>query len=162
MEFALIAPMLFALLLGILDFGLLMNDLQGVRQGAREGTRQAAVGNLGTDNTCATTGLTPTATAEDLLLVCLTKDRVDGDQIETRIKIELDATDGYAEGAPIVVCVQYPVTSASGFFDYPLNNRAFTARVQMHIEEELATPGTLTSVEETPLAGADWSSCQIQ
>lgn len=42
-EFALIAPLLIALVMGIVDFGWLLSQQQDIRHGAREGARLAAV-----------------------------------------------------------------------------------------------------------------------
>ncbi len=47
-EFALLAPLLIILLLGIIEFGWLFSQNNDVRHGAREGARAAAV-NLGND-----------------------------------------------------------------------------------------------------------------
>ena len=43
-EFALIAPVLFIVLLGILEFGVAFLQVQSIRTAVREGGRQAAVG----------------------------------------------------------------------------------------------------------------------
>ena len=159
-EFAIVGPLLLVLLFGIIDFGLTMNTLQGVRQGTREGARQAVVGSFGSYDTCPTTGLTPSATNEDKLVICLTKDRVNAQNADVRVKIALDATEGYVEGAPLVVCVQYEMVSVTGLFDPFFANRIFKSRVQMHVEE--LGSGSLTSVEEAAPSGGDWTWCQVQ
>jgi hypothetical protein len=43
-ELAMVAPLLIFLLFGIIEFGLMVKDLVGVNQAAREGARSAAVG----------------------------------------------------------------------------------------------------------------------
>jgi hypothetical protein len=43
-EFAMVAPLLIFLLFGIIEFGLMVKDLVGVNQAAREGARSAAIG----------------------------------------------------------------------------------------------------------------------
>lgn len=46
MEFALVAPLLIFLLFGIIEFGLMVKDVVGLNQAAREGARTAAVGAI--------------------------------------------------------------------------------------------------------------------
>ncbi|MDH3308244.1 MAG: pilus assembly protein [Acidimicrobiia bacterium] len=53
-EFAIIAPLLLLLVLGIIEFGWLLGNTLDVRHGAREAARQAAV-NAGTVGAMATT-----------------------------------------------------------------------------------------------------------
>ena len=43
-EFALVAPLLIFLLFGIIEFGIMVKDVVGLNQAAREGARVAAVG----------------------------------------------------------------------------------------------------------------------
>ena len=43
-EFALVAPLLIFLLFGIIEFGIIVKDVVGLNQAAREGARVAAVG----------------------------------------------------------------------------------------------------------------------
>ncbi|MCE5237693.1 pilus assembly protein [bacterium] len=45
-EFALVLPLLLALLFGIIEFGFLFKDQLSIQQAAREGARTAAVGRL--------------------------------------------------------------------------------------------------------------------
>ena len=51
-EFALVMPLLFLLLFGIVEFGINMNDYQAIRQGVRDAARQAVVADYGTGS-CA-------------------------------------------------------------------------------------------------------------
>jgi hypothetical protein len=65
-EFALIAPFLILLLLGVIEFGYLFGEFNDVRHGAREGARAAAV-NAGNnaflhDTTCDAMDLTTNVT----------------------------------------------------------------------------------------------------
>ena len=59
-EFALVMPLLFLLLFGIVEFGINMNDYQAVRQGVRDSARQAVVADYGT-GTCAPANATAAA-----------------------------------------------------------------------------------------------------
>lgn len=64
-EFALLAPLLILLLLGIIEFGYLFGKYNEVRHGAHEGARLAAVddASLGT-NTCNAMNLAGTTTVD--------------------------------------------------------------------------------------------------
>jgi Flp pilus assembly protein TadG len=60
-EFALVAMLLFVILLGIIDYGLLLKDYLALSQVAREGVRTLAVGGTPDINTLASRfGLTGT------------------------------------------------------------------------------------------------------
>src|SRR5262245_20029861 len=44
-EFAIVVPLLMLLLMGIMEFGMILHDYLSISQGAREGVREAAVGS---------------------------------------------------------------------------------------------------------------------
>jgi Flp pilus assembly protein TadG len=54
-EFALVAPLLFALVFGIIDFGWAINRYAVISNAAREGVRMASIGSAGTDVSSAVT-----------------------------------------------------------------------------------------------------------
>src|SRR6266542_3606513 len=74
-EFALIAPILFLLLFGLIDFGFIYNDFLQLRQGVRDGARQGAVANFGSDSTCSGLSTSSTSTQAKELL-CATRNRI--------------------------------------------------------------------------------------
>ncbi|MFP4248551.1 MAG: TadE/TadG family type IV pilus assembly protein [Armatimonadota bacterium] len=59
-EVAMVAPLLIFLLFGIIEFGLMVKDLVGVNQAAREGARSAAVGATPTTLNARIAGAAPT------------------------------------------------------------------------------------------------------
>lgn len=61
-----VAPLLIFLLFGIIEFGLMVKDLVGVNQAAREGARSAAVGATPSTLTTRIGGAAPTINASDL------------------------------------------------------------------------------------------------
>ena len=73
-EFALVMPMLFLVLFGIMDFGLQFLNLNSMHNGTREGARQAVVANFGTTDSCNLVGVTE-STGDGAHLICLTKNR---------------------------------------------------------------------------------------
>jgi hypothetical protein len=59
-ELAMVAPLLIFLLFGIIEFGLMVKNLVGVNQAAREGARSAAVGATPTTLDARIGGAAPT------------------------------------------------------------------------------------------------------
>lgn len=160
-EFALILPVFALLLFGLIEFGFVFMNWISVRQGAREGARQAVVANFGGSSSCATTGFTgPTETKE---LVCLTKGRSDIAGDEMRVYVDFGAS-GYAVGEPVKVCVARPLNSFTGLFSPFINNRVLKTKVEMRIEQLTPTPASPGGVRfgtggETDPTGSGWSWC---
>jgi Flp pilus assembly protein TadG len=186
-EFALIAPILFLILFGLIDFGFIYNDFLSVRQGVRDGARQGAVANFGTDQSCsanasvAVTTLpagTPAST-EAQALICTTRNKIGLDSSKMRVAVTLAGPGGatcaspcYADGSELVVCSMYPATSRSGFLKPFLNNGVVTTRVAIRIEQtgheidpnttdDLGSPAGSARYDyrEDPLPNKDWSFC---
>ncbi len=87
-EFAIVAPLLVLLLLGMVEFGWLFGQYNDVRHGAREGGRYASVNG----------GITPPADALTIRdYVCATMDGLSGGM--TRIDIWLDDSDTNGSGS---------------------------------------------------------------
>ena len=124
-EFALIAPLLFLLLFGIIEFGFVFNDYQSVRQGVRDATRAAVVDNV------------PNCSAGDDTadLVCLVEQRV-GLPGDTRVRIDVTAANPAIDGdrGSIKVCVQREIRSVTGMLSPFLNNRFISTEVTMRVE----------------------------
>ncbi|GAA2739328.1 hypothetical protein GCM10009867_34930 [Pedococcus aerophilus] len=142
-EFALIMPVLFLLVFGILDYGMLFFDSIGLRQGAREGARQAVVQKYGA-------GCSGAANAQ---IVCTVKGATDLTLGSAAVKVR--APDGWVQGKQLIVCVQSKERSLTGFVPFPANGIIRT-RTVMSIEE--ASPTLTADIEETAPAGGNWSS----
>ena len=187
-EFAIIAPILFLLVFGLIDFGFIFNDYLSVRNGVQNGARLGAVANFGTltpaTSSCVLTPTAPTTSSEAIELMCETKDRIGLNQTNTRVKIltvdpasagcPSSCTNAYSDGNEIVVCAQFPVTSRSKILSPFTSGKTITTRVAARVETtsyEKASPpisqpaagtvgvGDLTSAAETSLPGTDWSFC---
>jgi Flp pilus assembly protein TadG len=128
-EFALIAPILFLILFGLIDFGFIYNDFLSLRQGVRDGARQGAVANFGTQTDCGNGGggagtLTAGISSQQALkLICTTRNRIGLDTNSMRIAICLaslstpgvcsnSAASDYKDGNTLVVCGMYPATTS--------------------------------------------------
>ncbi|MGQ0802891.1 MAG: TadE/TadG family type IV pilus assembly protein [Actinomycetota bacterium] len=157
-EFALVAVLLFTLLFGIIEFGLVGNDFLAVRFGSQEAARQAAVGTTGSDGSCSLSGPATGAGSSTRQLLCLTKERVGLGSEDVRVNLVF-GTGGYAEQSRLAVCVQTPMRSRSGLFTPLFGDRVLRSRAEARIED-LASPA-LQAVAETPPPGGDWSWCNI-
>jgi hypothetical protein len=152
-EFALLAPIFVALVMGIIDFGIGLSDNLALRQGVREGARQAVVGNVGTDSSCTVTGTSPGTDTKRLM--CLTKDRIGGNAADIRVKVDVLGT--YQRGTSILICAQRPFASTTGFYAAFASGKQLQNKLRMRIEDVVAT--TIADATETPPTGGDWSWC---
>jgi TadE-like protein len=159
-EFALVVPFLLILIVGIIDFGFLFNDVISVRQGARDGGRQAAVGKFGSDPNCELFLSTPASISEKNLM-CLTKSRDDVSDKKTRVRVIVgDGSSGsaYSVGKPIAICEQYEMRSLTRVLPV-LSGRVFTTRTVFRVETVAPgfAPGLGTVVvSEDPLPNEAW------
>jgi Flp pilus assembly protein TadG len=117
-EFALIAPLLIMLVMGIIDFGWILSTQQDVRHGAREAARLAAVN---TDNT-----------ANMATLACTAMNVSSGATVTFN-------TGGGAVGNSGSIVLVAPVASLSGFSSLPfagaLYPTTFTETVAFRLEQ---------------------------
>jgi len=99
-EFALMLPVLMLLIIGMMEFGLIINQYMVVTEAAREGARSAAVGNSNTT------------------IISVTK--IAASQIDTsQLTITISPTDTRVRGNSVTVTVGKPVaitTLLSPFF----------------------------------------------
>jgi len=157
-EFAFIVPILCLIVFAIIDFGVAYNDYLSVRQGGREGARQAVVSSVGTNSACSTEGFSGPEGSDTDKLFCLIKDRVGLAHAGTRVKLDFEGSTFTAKKS-LAVCVQYPVTSTTGFLDSLIGTRTVHTEVQMRVE---LTTASLVEAQETALPGGDWSWCAAE
>jgi hypothetical protein len=143
-EAALVLPMLFFLVFGIIDFGVNLSDQIAVREGVREGVRQAVVDAPGA-----------TTIAE---VVTLTEDRIGVEDDDAAVYVVPEATDVAAglKGSNLTVCAYVPMRSLSGLYSSVLDDRYMWSKVTMRVEQDLSydAPGG----DPAP-AGEDWTGC---
>lgn len=151
-EMALVLPVLVLIVAGIIDFGLVFNDLMALRQGLGAGVRQGVVAQAGTNSSCTLTGAAA-ANTETKKLMCLTKSLVALDQTNTRTMVSFPGSK--TKGGSLILCAQTPLESATTIFD-PILDGALKAKVHMRIEQDLSGFG---SASESALSGSDWSWC---
>jgi Flp pilus assembly protein TadG len=169
-EFALVVPLLFLILFGIIDFSLVMFSYISVRQGTSAGAREAAV--IGTTTLSAQSCtmaplITSGASTDATNLLCYTKNHIGLNPAKTRVSIWFSTTGCnsvsgqpqpcYSPGVPVIVCTQYPASSTTHFFSSLLNNVVLTSKVEIRVEN---ADTTMTPAQETTLNGSPWpSSC---
>ena len=151
LEFALVMPILFLLLFGIIDYGLLFFDSIGLRQGAREGARQAVVQKYDAACTSGTAGAK---------IACTTKRATDNTLGSPVVYIPAPTgagTPAWSQGNQLLVCVQVKERSLTGFVPYPTNGILKT-KTYMSIEVPTPVVDPTYNSDAAP-AGSDWSWC---
>ena len=153
-EFGLVSPLIFAIMFGVLSYGLWFNDSLNLRQGLREASRQGVVANYGTATTCgATYSAAPSANIGKL--VCEAKREVASVTGKTYIKVVLP--DGWVRGKELVVCGMTHAENIPGLVPLP-DDRMIRFASRMSIEE--ADPAQVeTGGAEVPPTGVDWTWC---
>jgi Flp pilus assembly protein TadG len=169
-EFALIAPFLFLVLFGIIEFGLTLNDYQSIRQGVREGARDAVVADFGTTGTCGINGPALTATGNGAdnarKVICTTKARASINDLRVRVVYTAPTTAQAEAGdyGKVTVCAAKPAESITGLLAPFLGSVDLDSRIEMRAEKDLRTTGTnppnaLMTTGETDPTGRNWSWC---
>jgi Flp pilus assembly protein TadG len=150
-EFALIMPVLFLLIFGIIDYGLLFFDSIGLRQGAREGARQAVVQRY--DSACSTGSV-------GARIACTTKRATDNTLGSPVVYIPTPtgaASPPWSQGNQLLVCMQVKEQSITGFVPYPANG---ILRTKTYMSVEVGTPAVDPSyTADAAPSGSDWSWC---
>lgn len=129
-ELALIAPLLFTILFGIVEFGWTFAQVLDVRHGAREGARLTAVNYQVLDET---------GTDQTDQLVATICGRVD-DPESTRVRLAFVDNTATGVGNTAVVQVERDLEQLTGFFGPVLDNMQPDSEVTFRLEQ-----------------GADWS-----
>lgn len=159
-EFALSAGMFFTIILGIIDFGLTLYDVNATSAGAREGAHSAAAW-VGTSPTAPTSceGLTAQSwdnpgigdQTQTLRIICHAKSRLTtagGSRSRVRVRFEdsngTTVTGGLVSDSTtnrfIVVCVQVQARSITGFFGPILNRLTLMSRSRYRLEYSPVQP----------------------
>lgn len=171
-EFALVAPVLFLVVFGIVEFGMGLNDYQSLRQGVREGARQASVQQYGSEDGSCTTITAPDPVKQ---VICLTESRVAlGNDVRTAVRYWIpeppadpDQTQANPDYGTVVVCAQKAVQPLTGAIPGLQNIRLKTG-IEMRLEDTLATSvatpvatstGRTKTWSEPAPTGGDWTWC---
>ena len=153
-EFALVSTILFPLILGMVQYGLLFNDYLQVRQGARTAARVAVVKN---PITC-----TPATSYADQV-ACYAKAQIA--PVSGRTAVKVIVPTAWAVGEPLTVCA-VTKSAAKNVGIMPVPNSGYVRAItQMSIEQGPAPSGTFPAYASdfaTPSndpSGDSWSWC---
>jgi len=147
-EFALVMPLFFILVMGIINYGLWFNDSLSLRQGIRESARQAAVLHTFSGTGCSgTTGMDNVA--------CGTKTQILGTSGVAYVKVFAATT--WARGEQVVVCGMVKAANFTGFVPLPAGG-LIKSKTTMSIENIAPAPSPTFHTDPAP-SGADWSWC---
>ena len=156
-------PILFLILFGIIEFGIAFNDYQSIRQGAREGARQAVVNDYGSDTSCGINGAAAGAPNNAKAIICTTKDRTAlGDDVRVGIRVANTDADASFKGDSVQICTIRLVDSVTGFLAPFIDDRPLRTTVVMRVEKNInlpAPPTQTVSYLETDPSGDNWSWC---
>ncbi len=141
-EFAIIAPLLFLLLFGVIDFGWLLNQQQDVRYGAREGARIAAVSSQ----------YSATPSAKSIVkAVC---ERMDSSTPDMRVSIVATPTAPSTTvqiGDLAKIQVWKPAQDITGFFTDVIGDSVIKSNLTFRLEQQPGGWGTDPELR-TPLS----------
>jgi len=121
-EFALVAPLFFLLVFGIIEFGWAFGQNLDIRHGAREGARLVAVNYQ--PSTAVGTSQTDVIVAE----LCGRMEGVAGAKVSI-------TTTGPAVGARATVELSAPLETLTGFLDSVLAGRTLSSKVDFRLEQ---------------------------
>jgi len=176
-EFALAFPILFLLMMGVVDFGVNYGNKVETSHAAREGARAGSVGRVGTDTSCYVARTPPSTEARQL--ACLVKARTHMDSEDVRVRFTYMDGDGrytndfseakrQANRYSIMVCVSTRAFSLSGLLAPVFNGKFHHSRAVIKTgttpwSNVAASGATVYSYvpqyAETTFAGDSWSWC---
>lgn len=146
-EFALVTPLLFLLMFGILQYGLYFFDTLGTRNGVREAARQGVVQSF---PGCGSNQWS--------CLKANVSDQVEAVTGETYVKIQ--APSGWVRGKPLLVCAIVASDGGLGLLPMP-DGGLIQSKTMMSIEVDDTIPSgfVVAGLADTPPAGSSWSWC---
>lgn len=150
-EFALVMPILFTVMFGILQYGLWFNDSLNARQGVREAARQGVVRTF-------PTGAQPCATEPTDMdkLRCSAKNQIGAITGTEYVKVVRPAT--WQKTAPLIVCTLVKSDGGVGLLPMP-NGGWIASSTQMSIEQDATPLPTGATNQDTLPVGAPAYPC---
>ncbi|MEO7233845.1 MAG: TadE/TadG family type IV pilus assembly protein [Lapillicoccus sp.] len=163
MEFALVMPVLFALLLGVIDYGLWFNDSISVRQGVREAARKAAVQtSFGASKDPVTSAFCTASGMDGVACGARAMSVTTGGTPYARVFVASASTGNqvstWLRGDLVVICVAVKAKSFTGFVPLPANG-VIRSKTLMSIENPTPVPSPISHTSETDPSGESWSWC---
>jgi Flp pilus assembly protein TadG len=134
-EFAIVAPLFFMLIFGVIEFGWAFYQHLDVRHGAREGARLAAVNYKTTAN--------PTAAEQVQEIVDELCDRMDSGNADIDVQI---TRTGAAVGDELTVHVSKDLDTITGFFDPIIGDIDIDESVTSRLEQNASWQSMTSAV----------------
>lgn len=148
-EFALVMPIFFLLLMGIINYGFWFSDSLQMRQGVRESARQAVVQHAYTASPCTSlTGMNNVA--------CGTRSQLSS-FATPYLKIFVPSPGTWARGQQVVVCGVVQAKSFTNFVPMPASG-VIRSQTTMSIENDTA-PAPAAMQDTLPAGLGTWSWC---
>ena len=163
-EAAIVIPVLVLVLFAVIDFSWAFYQYISLRQGVREGAREAAIttlpGDAGGWPGCVLAAnnlpaINRTAAGEDFFdMICYTKARI-GLGMGQNVRVSIAWSNNAATPAEsqswapstdptktdsLVICAQYKVGSLTGALSPVLNNYVLTSKTEIRIEQPSSSP----------------------
>lgn len=137
-EFAILTPLLFLILFGIIEFGWAFYQELDVRHGAREGARLVAV-NYNPTNTGNSVTQSQTIETE----VC---NRLDTTQAGAKPTVRIETVGSADVGGTARVTITKPLQTLTGYIDWALGGKTLSSSIEIRLEQKAtwSSPATLT------------------
>jgi Flp pilus assembly protein TadG len=155
-EFALLAPVLFLFLFGIIDYGIWFSDSISARQAVRDGARQGVVESF-TSSACS-------GSSDLANLGCTVKAAMEPISGTAYVKISVTTAPGaptsgagWAPGNTLRVCAMTQHTALMPLVPFPADGVSRT-KVEMPIEQATGS-GTRATYQDTLPSGINWNWC---
>ncbi len=128
-ESAIILPLLFAVLFGMVDFGTTLSSVLDIRHGAREGARLAAVNYTG-----GSTSVGASQSSVMITEICRRMDAGPGTTVTLTLGEGTTAVASGSVGRDATVQIQRPSSSLTGMYGPLLNGKTLKSKVTTRIE----------------------------
>lgn len=129
-EFLLVAPLFFLLLLGMVDFGLIFGGYVTMRGGVEAGARMASVDNYGTATSCSASD--PTSE-----MVCTVIARIGSlpGMTASSLQIGINVPAGAVAGDDVTVCASAQLHSTTGLTAPFIDGRTASTSSTIRLEQ---------------------------
>jgi TadE-like protein len=151
-EFALVVPILLAVMFGIVDYGLWFGDSLNIRQGVDEAARRAVVNDFGS---C-------TGASETEKTACVVKERIGAFGGTVYVKVSVigpapsKTAGNWAKGGQLLVCAMVKEEGLTGLTPMPKDGILHDL---VHKRVEVTAGSSVPDFSDTPPTGSDWAWC---
>jgi hypothetical protein len=151
-EFALVVPILLAVMFGIVDYGLWFGDSLNIRQGVDEAARRAVVNDFGSCPGASETEKT----------ACVVKERIGAFGGTVYVKVSVigpapsKTAGNWAKGGQLLVCAMVKEEGLTGLTPMPKDGILHDL---VHKRVEVTGGSSVPDFSDTPPTGSDWAWC---